>query len=115
MRTLQGSVVPRFLGLWRGTWDLEPHGCKGTGVMWLTILEDCGHEPESFNDADRESVLEMCHHLHSCGVIHRDPQRRHILRHNDGRLRLIDFEVAGTEGTPEEYDKEIFKVLKRIE
>ncbi len=44
---------------------------------------------------DRLEILSLYNKLHSAGILHVDVEPRHWLRHpHDGRIRLIDFDMA---------------------
>lgn len=51
-------------------------------------------ELSSFTDSCRACILAAYRRLHRAGVLHRDARPRHWLRGVDGRIMIIDFDVA---------------------
>jgi len=40
------------------------------------------------------TILSLYTSLHKAGIVHRDVETRHWLRHRDGSMRIIDFDMA---------------------
>ena len=111
MLPLQGTVVPRFYGVWA----LEREPClpsagpaqeqtrsDSLSECVLTILEDVGEpfKPDhqtsrvGMAESDREMVRDAHRALHRVGVIHGEASHKmsHSRLDTAGRIRLIDFE-----------------------
>lgn len=105
MRELQGSIVPRFYGLWGGS-EGQAIGTETTWPLsYLTVLENVGDSKASYGYVgldslslkEKDEVWEVYAGLHQKGIIHDAMSFKveHLRRHpEDGKLRLIDFEKS---------------------
>ncbi|TDL16553.1 hypothetical protein BD410DRAFT_901952 [Rickenella mellea] len=88
-KTLQGTVVPTFYGIYHGIVDERPITCL--------VLEDCGDPIETWlHDASVEFSFKVAQHLmklHSVGLQHNNISETNIVVKN-GEPRLIDFSNA---------------------
>ncbi|KAH7103447.1 hypothetical protein BKA62DRAFT_696942 [Auriculariales sp. MPI-PUGE-AT-0066] len=89
-RKLQGLVIPRIIGVY-----------GGYGGMVNVAMEP--PHPGGWREADRtvtdsvkESIFMAYLELHKNGIIHGDPELRHMLIGDDGRITIIDFGFAKT-------------------
>ncbi|WVQ82534.1 hypothetical protein IAT38_004663 [Cryptococcus sp. DSM 104549] len=105
-RVKQVRVAPRLYGVWRGGKDSE-------GDNWVVLLlEYCGEavdidqviEETPQGNLLKAEIMGIYARMHEAGVVQGDVQRRHILRHEDGWLRIIDYE--GGQQRPEEVGTE---------
>jgi len=111
MLSLQGTVVPRFYGVWtlerrvcssKLEPDQETPPSDSLTECVLTILEDVGtpigkDDPATraqMDEADRERIREVHRALHAVGVVHGEASHKmsHTMVDSSGRVRLIDFE-----------------------
>lgn len=118
---LQGSILPRWGGLFYGT--------GSAAGSWASVLEDVGRAAPSrpdfgcvFAEPYRRNVLKMYDVLHSAGIAHGHVEPRHV-RVGTGAaarnypdalvclppeeslgLRLIDLDKASTD--PQDVDRE---------
>jgi len=87
LKNVQGSLVPRFYGSFKGEVDDEIH-------LSCIILEDCGTAVSTKFDQlpfeDREKIFLRVVALHDCGVIHAEFLKCNIVV-EAGRYRFIDF------------------------
>ncbi|OSD03744.1 hypothetical protein PYCCODRAFT_193010 [Trametes coccinea BRFM310] len=96
---LQGTVVPRMYGCYRGYTE--------DGHTAVLILEDCGYQLtyklKFYDVAFRTQVVRAWLAVHDAGVLHNDFHSRNILvsRNADGspRVRLIDFGLSSDHST----------------
>ncbi|KAI1793973.1 hypothetical protein LXA43DRAFT_870193, partial [Ganoderma leucocontextum] len=88
---LQGAVVPRFLGFFRGFVGKNEVGC--------TILEWCGGGPiREAHELNQQRILAAIA-LHKAGVYHSPMlDKTHWLSAGDGTLRIVGFSSAQTHG-----------------
>lgn len=111
MLSLQGTIVPRFYGVWalqtqsctsKSGPGQEPRPSDPPTECVLTILEDVGtpignDDPATraqMDEADRERIREVHRALHAVGVVHGEASHKmsHTMVDSSGRVRLIDFE-----------------------
>ncbi|KAJ7572309.1 hypothetical protein C8J56DRAFT_979289 [Mycena floridula] len=85
LETLQGSVVPRFYGLWE----------TDDGEVACLVMEDCGDcIKQSFEELDIQTRIDIFVQLekfHETGWHHNDFAERNVL-HLETDIRLIDFD-----------------------
>ncbi|WVQ85697.1 hypothetical protein IAT38_007863 [Cryptococcus sp. DSM 104549] len=91
---LQGTVIPTDFGLWGGV--LRTGGCGVAREVWMMLVEDCGESVELDNLTAKEKTTIVRHYkaIHRAGILHRDVELRHWLRHPSGGIRIIDFDSA---------------------
>ncbi|BEI85662.1 hypothetical protein CcaverHIS002_0510630 [Cutaneotrichosporon cavernicola] len=110
LRSLQGTAVPRYYGVYSGADD------KGRRLYAL-VLERVGRAIHRKHDGgkgtwddlipqQRRAVAQLYTKVHGAGVVHGDLELRHIRRElgDGGGLRLIDFE--GARFKPDSVEKE---------
>ncbi|BEJ10635.1 hypothetical protein CspHIS471_0100570 [Cutaneotrichosporon sp. HIS471] len=110
LRSLQGTAVPRYYGVYSGADD------KGRWLYAL-VLERVGRAIHRRHDGgkgtwddlipqQRRAVAQLYAKVHGAGVVHGDLELRHIRRElgDGGGLRLIDFE--GARFKPDSVEKE---------
>jgi len=89
LKDLQGSVVPRFYGLYTGS------GEEGQIVACL-VLEHYGECLKlHFEDLALDTrilILQRLRDFHQSGLHHDDFAERNVLQGDDGDIRLIDFD-----------------------
>ncbi|OCF33511.1 hypothetical protein I316_04932 [Kwoniella heveanensis BCC8398] len=111
LKPLQGTVVPRFVGLWGG-------GPGEVEEVWCAMYEDGGMllpdwqranltyhpwhkdtfwETLSLTISPSDTVRALYHALHDAGVLHGDVCWRHVLR-SGVKLKLVDFDQAAVRG-----------------
>ncbi|WVQ82535.1 hypothetical protein IAT38_004664 [Cryptococcus sp. DSM 104549] len=112
-------VAPRLYGVWRGGKDSE-------GDSWVVLLLDivekrlisvrwfrrhhrasCCTDRSAMISFSRAEIMGVYGRMHEAGVVQGDVRERHILRHEDGWLRIIDYE--GGQQRPEEVGTEAAK------
>ncbi|WVQ84885.1 hypothetical protein IAT38_007048 [Cryptococcus sp. DSM 104549] len=98
LSALQGSVVPVCGGTWGGTLlaGVEVEGRQAIWEIWVAVVEDCGQtvEMDDLSDEDKSVIISHYRAIHNAGIIHRDVECRHWLRHASGGIRIVDFDTA---------------------
>lgn len=77
LESLQGRIIPKFLG----------HG-RLNGFLEILLLEACGGVADS---ATADDLVALLVEIHACDVLHSDVARRNIVRRVTGEFVLIDF------------------------
>ncbi|KAJ6574689.1 kinase-like domain-containing protein [Mycena capillaripes] len=83
LAALQGSVLPRLLGSYKGD--------NGWSVL---VMEDCGSAVKDIDELSLEqceTLRQHAHTIHANGVTHRDLSLRNLVVSSRGDVRIIDF------------------------
>ncbi|WVQ84947.1 hypothetical protein IAT38_007110 [Cryptococcus sp. DSM 104549] len=97
LRSLQGSVVPVWGGLWGGTLMAgEEGGAQAVWELWVAVVEDCGRavDMNCLSENDKYAIVHHYRVIHRAGIIHNDVTARHWLRHPSDGIRIVDFDSA---------------------